>query len=658
MGRICSNVSLDAVKVNDKYCDEAMHIQVKNMLVLDPDRLLAGFRETAGLIGGMRADDLKNFMKSKKRYGGGWEDGLIGGHTMGHYLTALAQAVINPGLDDDEKKAVSDRLSYILDALLECQGLTKGTDEEGYLFAGTLPTEEFRDNPVLQFDNVEKGLGHPFEQAWVPWYTMHKIQSGLNAAFKLAGFEKGLKAANALGLWTAKRALSWSHDVNQTVLSIEYGGMNDCLYELYQINRDLKESGSELYHPEFEKFYEAAHRFDEIELFEKVLSGESNVLNDVHANTTIPKFIGALARYETNPEETKYLEYAESFWDMVIDRHTYVTGGNSENEHFGKDNVLDAERTNVNNETCNTYNMLKFSRRLYEQTGKKKYLDYAERTFINAILASQNHETGFTTYFQAMATGYQKVFNTLDGNFWCCTGTGYENFTKLQDGIFFENEKELRIALYLASKYETNDYSVTIDCDFAKSDEVKIKVEPKGGKAFDKDILLRIPEWCTKKDTFEVKVYGADTNGIDTIVKYEKRDAYIVIDKETVGKDCEFSVKWPMSITCHNLQDGKNTYAFMYGPFVLSARLGSAKMTTKGHGIAVVVAADKAVDSDEIHITAENSVEDFMKNIDKHLVKQDGKMEFLLTGTDRELDFTTHYNQYRESYGIYWKYKV
>ena len=77
MGTICSNVSLDAVKVNDKYCDEAMHIQVKNMLALDPDRLLAGFRETAGFIGGMSADDLKNFMKSKKRYGGGWEDGLI-----------------------------------------------------------------------------------------------------------------------------------------------------------------------------------------------------------------------------------------------------------------------------------------------------------------------------------------------------------------------------------------------------------------------------------------------------------------------------------------------------------------------------------------------------------------------------------------------------
>ena len=59
-------------------------------------------------------------------------------------------------------------------------------------------------------------------------------------------------------------------------------------------------------------------------------------------------------------------------------------------------------------------------------------------------MASQNHDTGFTTYFQPMATGYQKVFNTLDGNFWCCTGTGYENFTKLQDGVF----RHVHINLY------------------------------------------------------------------------------------------------------------------------------------------------------------------------------------------------------------------
>ncbi len=640
---------LDDVRVNDRYYDEAFHLDVKNMLLLDPDRLLAGFRETAGLIKGLDDNDCIELMKGKKRYTGMWEDGLIGGHTLGHYITALAQAVVNPGLSALEKKAVSDRLTYILESLKQCQELVKGTEGEGFLFGAAFPAKEFRDNPFLQFDNVEHGLQDLFTQAWVPWYTMHKILTGLNAAFKIAREPLALEIANDLGIWIAARTESWSDEVNKTVLSIEYGGMNDCLYELYQINRDLKESGSTLFHPEYERFAAAAHRFDETDLFEKVLSGKENIFNNVHANTTIPKFIGALARYETFHSETGYLEYAEEFFDMVVNKHTYVTGGNSENEHLGEDNILDSERTNVNNETCNTHNMLKFARRLYEQTGKKKYLDYAERTLINAILPSQDHESGFTTYFQAMATGYQKVFNNLDGNFWCCTGTGYENFTKLQDGIYFEDSDSLVVSLYIASEMKKEDYAVSMDCDFTASDEVKITITPLNGKSFDKDLYLRIPTW----------IQGEGSVSFDSaVIDAEEKNGFLVIPKDLIAGGGELLIRWPMGITCHNLQDGKDTYAFMYGPYVLSARLGTARMMTKSHGVAVNVACMKAIDSDEILIKNEKNVQDFIANIGEHLVKRDGEMEFDLKGTDRYLVFTTHYNQYKESYGIYWKFRV
>lgn len=58
---------------------------------------------------------------------------------------------------------------------------------------------------------------------------------------------------------------------------------------------------------------------------------------------------GAQIVDKSNPEQQ---------FDLVTGHHTYVTGGNSEWEHFGEDNVLDAERTNCNCETCNAYNML------------------------------------------------------------------------------------------------------------------------------------------------------------------------------------------------------------------------------------------------------------------------------------------------------------
>lgn len=68
-------------------------------------------------------------------------------------------------------------------------------------------------------------------------------------------------------------------------------------------------------------------------------------------------------------------------------------------------------------------------------------MDYFENTYINAILSSQNPETGTTMYFQPMAPGYNKVFNRPFDEFWCCTGTGMENFSKLGDNIYYGRGK-------------------------------------------------------------------------------------------------------------------------------------------------------------------------------------------------------------------------
>ncbi len=47
-----------------------------------------------------------------------------------------------------------------------------------------------------------------------------------------------------------------------------------------------------------------------------------------------------------------------------------------------------------------------------------------------------------------------------------------------------------------------------------------------------------------------------------------------------------------------------------------------------------------------------------MAKINQYLVKQDGSMDFKLNGTNFDYTFTTHYNQDKENYGIYWTYSV
>ncbi len=232
------------------------------------------------------------------------------------------------------------------------------------------------------------------------------------------------------------------------------------MYELYKLTGDTR-------------YRDAAHRFDDPKLYQEILSGKPNALNQRHANATIPKFVGALNRYialkqvETNvsPEDEKYLEYAEGFWSLVVEKHAFITGGVSDMEHFKADNSLDAVRTQCNCESCCAHNMLKLSRELFKITGEKKYADYYENTMRNAIMGAVNTADGSATYFTPMATGYYKVFGDPDpakNQFWCCTGSGMENYTKLGDSIYFYGEDALVLNQYVDSRVTWDEKQIQV----------------------------------------------------------------------------------------------------------------------------------------------------------------------------------------------------
>ena len=175
---------------------------------------------------------------------------------MGHYLTAMAQAVAELPDNDTRKAQVEEKLNYIITELEKCQNQT-GT---GFIFGARILDEN---NIELQFDNVEKGLADITREAWVPWYTMHKVLAGLIDTYKYTGNETALSVAKKLGDWVYARVLKWDTATQNKVLAIEYGGMNDCLYELYAVTGE-------------DKYAEAAHKFDEESLFKLVASDSPN----------------------------------------------------------------------------------------------------------------------------------------------------------------------------------------------------------------------------------------------------------------------------------------------------------------------------------------------------------------------------------------------
>lgn len=582
--------SMSDIKILDSYEKNAFEMEIKYLKNLNADKLLKGFCD----IGGIEC--------SAEKYGG-WETSSIQGHTLGHYLTAVSQGYATSG--GIELKETAD---HIVSVLAECQN-----KDNGYLAA----------IPEDHYIRIEQGNT---SGTWVPWYIMHKVISGLIHAYELTANPQALEVASKLGDWVYSRTSAWDENMQRTVLNVEYGGMNDCLYQLYS-------------HTKNQNHLSAAHSFDEMSLFDQLYDGQY-ILNGKHANTTIPKILGALNRYIVlGKDEEYYLRVAENFWDIVINHHTYITGGNSEWEHFGEPDILDAERTNCNCETCNTYNMLKLTRELFKITGNSKYADYYENTFINAILSSQNPDTGMTTYFQPMATGFFKVYGSETEHFWCCTGSGMENFTKIGDSIYYKDENSIYVIRYTSSEVNWTEKGISIS-QKASLPNVIFTVS---GSA-EADVVLRVPDWCA--DSPRVKINGV-------ICEEKAKDGFIRLSGEWQDGDV-IEYEMPMGIEIHDLQDNENAVAFKYGPWVLSANLGKENMQTSTTGVNVTVPLLDSSLSDVI-IIKDGSTRNWLKNISKNLVRQGETLNFLLKGTNRELTFSPHYMQHKNRYGIYFR---
>jgi uncharacterized protein len=596
VARAAEPFAMPDVRLLDGPFRDAMLRDQKYLLALEPDRLLHNFRVNVGL-------------PSNAKPLGGWEDPAceLRGHSLGHYLSALSLMYASTG--DNEFKR---RVDYIVGELARCQGNSPAAGfHEGYLSAF----------PESFIDRVEQG-----KPVWAPWYTLHKIMAGLLDANQHCGNTQALDVLVKMADWVTFRVDRLTVDQMQKSLNTEHGGMNEVLANLYAVTGNTN-------------YLQTAEAFNHQKIFAPLALGEDK-LDGLHANTQIPKIIGATREYELTGDP-QFLTVAQTFWNSVALRRSYVIGGDSDHEHFFPVGNFEKHLGTDTCETCNTYNMLKLTRELFALEPDAAKMDFYERALYNDILASQDPETGMFVYLMSLKPGHFKTYSTPEDSFWCCVGTGMENHSKYGDTIYFHDADSLYVNLFIASELTWPEKGLVIrqETRFPDKDSTVLKI--KAAKPVNFALKIRHPAWAVSGVSVSVngrKQPVASTPG-----------SYFTLEREWHDGD-KIEVHFPMELHTEPLPGVSNTVAVLYGPIVLAGELGTNAMPYPF--------ARNQTDFSKLPVPAAPVLVSSAEQLLAHIKPASGKpLTFRTHGIGQPQDVTLipFYQLHRQRYSVYWK---
>jgi DUF1680 family protein len=507
--RLAASPFKEAADANRAYMDR-----------LSVDRLVHNFRLNAGLPSS--AEPL-----------GGWEqytpgrEGELRGHFTGHYLSACALSYASSS--DVSIKAKGDEM--VAD-LAKCQAKT------GYLSA--FPTE--------WFDRLDAR-----KPVWAPFYTVHKIMAGMFDMYTLAGNKQALEVLEGMSSWADDYTKSKSEAHMQDILNTEYGGMNEVLYNLAGATGD-------------DRWATVGDRFTK-KIFFNPLASRRDELRGLHVNTHIPQVIGAARRYELSGD-MRFHDVADYFWYEVVSARAYVTGGTSNGEGWlaqPRQLASELKRSVSTAECCCAYNMMKLTRQLYSWTGDPRYFDYYERALYNHRLGTIRPDTGATQYYLSLTPGAWKTFNFEDKSFWCCTGTGVEEYSKLNDSIYWKDDRGVYVNLFIPSDLNWSEKGFRLRQETKFPDVAATTLHISVDKPVQLTVNLRIPEWLTAGS---VKINGKPVDAMAS------PGSYLTLSRIWKTGD-RVEMDLPMRLRVEAMPDDLQTQAVLFGPIVLAADLGT-----------------------------------------------------------------------------------
>lgn len=560
----------------------ARDLNIKTLLQYDCDRLLAPYLKEAGLT--PKAESYPN-----------WDS--LDGHVGGHYLTAMA---INAATGDE---ACRERMMYFISELQRCADAhAKNHPDWGKGYVGGVPGSD------RIWSAYKKGDFNAYNSAWVPFYNIHKMYAGLRDAWVYCGNEQAKKLFLGFCDWAIDLTVGLSDAQVEQTLHTEHGGMNEVLADAYAITGDRK-------------YLDVAKRFSHRRLLIP-LSQRQDCLDNMHANTQVPKVVGFERIAELSADEA-YHDASIYFWDIVTGERSLAFGGNSRREHFpSKEACMDFINDIDGPETCNTNNMLKLTEELHRRNPEARFADYYELATFNHILSSQHPEHGGYVYFTPARPRHYRNYSAPNEAMWCCVGTGMENHGKYGQFIYTHVGDALYVNLFVNSELTWKEKGLTLrqETTFPYAETSRITITEVGhhrstsslgsSKNSQFSLLVRYPGWV-KPGSFEVKVNGKPVSII------AGPSSYVAINRQWKKGDV-VDITFPMHNSVKYLPNQPQYIALMHGPIMLAMKTGTEDLD---HLIADdsrfgQYASGKKLPINEAPILINNNLEDFANDLE------------------------------------------
>ena len=564
-------VPLGNVRVLGGPLKHAQEMDGKYLLSLDPDRMLAYYRIRAGLA-------------PKAPGYGGWDgDGHnLTGHIAGHHLSAVSLMYRATG---DER--FKQRADYLVAGLKEVQD----KNGDGYLSA----LEHGRE----AFGELQRGIirSQPFDLngLWSPWYTLHKTFAGLRDAYRHTGNRAALDVETKFAAWAEGILAPLDAQQLAEMLNTEQGGMNEVLADLWADTGD-------------ERWLRLSYRFEHHAFTDALKRGQDN-LDGKHGNCAIPKLVGSAERFGYTGDAGDLLA-ASFFWDTVVQHHTYASGGHGLSEYFGPADRWSTLIDGRTCESCNVYNMLKLTRRLFSLRPDAFYADFQERALFNHALSSMDPVTGDTSYMVPIGRGEQQEYQDMLHDFTCCVGTGMENHALHGYGIYYETGDTLYVTQFVPTAADVPGLGVHVamDTDFPDGGHAALTLTMPSAREF--TLAVRRPSWAG--DDFAVRVNGADVpqpslaslaagRAGGRLVSQDPRvlPPSTFVELRRVWKSGDrVELVLPRTLRFETTPDNAQITAVMWGPMALAADLGPRRKGREEYTrplVPVMVAAGRPV---------------------------------------------------------------